>query len=157
MAKSMSVSMCLHIWALPVRVFVDVNASYLYKCDYLYLPTHLFSLLHYDCRFLPEWRACCKQGLCIASWLRMCPFIFAPSLRGPVGPLQAAVPCKAAWGPRQGVEDSPAWSCYYLRGLSIKKHIKLLYAHRCVSMCACVNRALYWVLVIPLTLSVTEA
>lgn len=31
------------------------------------------------------------------------PFVFAPLLQGPVGPLPAAAPCKAAWGPRLGV------------------------------------------------------
>lgn len=99
MTKSMSICTCL---------FLSLSMSLHHTCTNVtvplpgYLPTYLSSF--------------CIIAAGSLSALKSL-------LQGPVGPLQAAVPCKIAWGPRLGVGDSPARSWYYLRDLSIKEYI----------------------------------
>lgn len=93
-----------------MSVCVFVNSSYLHKWDCLqYLPAHHFTSYIIADGSLSALRARCKQGLgcslkCSLA-INVHSYIFAPLLQGPVGPLQAAVPCKPAWELTLGVGD----------------------------------------------------
>ena len=97
MAKSMSICMCM---------FLSLSMSVHHTCANVTVP-------------LPGYLPTNPSTFCIIAAGSLS--ALKSLLQGPVGPLQTAVPCRTAWGPRLGLGDSPARCWFYLRDLSIKE------------------------------------